>query len=409
MSKNYKNSLSFLDKAKKYIPNGIWGHNKYPAAFDHGHYPYFTDRAKGAYLVDIDGNEYIDYLCGYGSMINGYANEEIDNAVIKSINKGQCFPQPAKVSVELSEFLCSKIKGVDWCAYGKNGSDATSMAVVASRAYTDKSKIICIRNSYNGSHFWCNWCNFGDGRLDDESDNVILCDWNDVSQLEEIFESRGHEIAAIITTSFHHPIPGKSVLPSSEFFKKIEELSAKWSVVKILDDIRTGFRIHKEGAHVEYNYNPDLVCYCKAIANTYEISVLCGNKKLKEAAETIFVSGTFWNSSTAMVAALANLKLLYNSKSIEYMNNLGKMLADGLHSCAKYFGFKVEITGTYSVPTMTFEDDNDFKQMIAFSRIMVEQGTLLHPMHNWFVSMAHTEKDITKTLEHARVAFSKLK
>jgi glutamate-1-semialdehyde 2,1-aminomutase len=404
----YRRSGELLERARRVIPGGVWGHNRFPAFLSHGNYPYFASRGSGSRLIDVDGHEYIDYLCGYGAMVNGFANAEIDAAAAARASAGDCLNLPTDVSVALAERLCSIVSGVDWCAFGKNGSDAVSTAVLIARAHTGRRRIVCIRDAYHGSHFWCNWCNPGTGRPIADAEAVITVSWNDVDELTGAFAAHGNEIAAIVATPFHHPIAAEAVMPDPGWWATIERLCADFGTLMVVDDVRTGYRLDFSGSHVFFGFSPDLVCQSKALANTHPLSTVLGTQRLRDAADSVFAAGTFWSASAPMAAALENLRQLEDGDGVRRMWELGAQLTDGLVDRAARAGFALRVTGAATMPTVTFVNDERFEKMSCFAEAMVERGSLVHPSHNWFVSAAHTPADIATTLDHAQDVFASM-
>ena len=402
----YRRSRELLDRARRVIPGGVWGHNRSPAFLSHGNYPYFAARGSGARIIDVDGNEYIDYLCGYGAMVNGFANAKVDAAAAARAHEGDCLDLPTDVSVALAERLCSLVSGVDWCAFGKNGSDAVSTAVLVARAHTGRRRIVCIRNAYHGSHFWCNWCNPGTGRPVADADAVTTVSWNDEKELAAVFAKHGAEIAAIVATPFHHPIAAEAVMPSPGWWSTVAELCRKSGALIVVDDVRTGYRLDLAGSHVFFGFAPDLICQSKALANTHPLSAVLGTARLRGAADSVFAAGTFWSASAPMAAALENLRQLEDGSGVARMWELGTQLTEGLVERAARAGFTLRVSGAVTMPTVTFANDDAFVLMSTFAEAMVERGSLVHPSHNWFVSAAHTPADIATTLEHARDVFA---
>lgn len=408
MAAEFSQSRALLERARAVIPGGVWGHNRFPAFLDHGNYPYFVASGSGCRFVDVDGHEYVDYLCGYGAMISGYAHEAVDEAARAQAARGDCLNQPTEVSIELAERVVDLVQGADWCAFAKNGSDATWIAVLVARAQTGRGKVVCARGAYHGSHMWCDWCNIGTGRRPQDVDSVLLFDWNASDQLEALFAAHGDEIAAVVLTPFHHPIPGPALEPAPGFWSDVRRLTSENGSVLVCDDVRAGFRLDLAGSHAYYGFEPDIVCFSKAIANTYPLAAVTGAEHLYEAAESVFAAGTFWGTSTAMAAALANLDLLVASDGVGRMTALGRRLADGLTTLGRDHGAPVEVTGPVTIPTVTIAGDDDFSLISSFAAELVLQGSFVHPSHNWFLSNAHTEADIDRTLEHAEAALSRL-
>ena len=341
-------------------------------------------------------------------MITGFSNARVDAAASERLRLGDCLDLPTEVSVALAETLCSLVRGVDWCAFGKNGSDAVSTAVLVARAHTNRRRILCVRGAYHGSHFWCNWCNPGAGRPLDDAEAVIAVTWNDEDELRAAFDQRGGEIAGFLASPFHHPIGAPAEMPSASWWRLVEQLCRESGALLIVDDVRTGYRLDLRGSHAFFGFQPDLVCQSKALANTHPLSAVLGGERCRPAAEAVFAAGTFWSASAPMAAALENLRQLQTGPASPTMWDLGFMLASGLTERAARVGLELQVTGPVTMPTVTVVDDADGRLMHRFAEAMTEQGSFVHPSHNWFLSAAHTTDDIAATLAHATIALDAL-
>lgn len=405
----FPTSESLLQRAERVIPMGVWGHNRFPAFLGPGRYPIFARRAEGAHFEDVDGRRYIDYICGYGAMITGFANPAVDAAAAARTLEGDCLNQPTETSVELAERLTELVDGMAWAAFGKNGTDAVSTAFLIARAQTGRAKIVCARGAYHGSHSWLNWCNIGAGRPAEDSAMVLQVDWNDLEGLRALFAEHGNDIAAVLMTPFHHPFAARAELPDEDWWPGIRSLCDASGALVIVDDVRAGFRLDLAGSHRYFGFSPDLVCFSKAIANTHPLSVVMGAEDCRGAAEEIFAAGTFWNAAAPMAAALTNLDLLCAPGRFARMHELAGRLSAGLVERAATFDFALEVTGPATIPTVTIEGDDDFTLMTALAEGLVARGSFVHPTHNWFFSAAHEESDVEATLRHADETFAAMR
>ena len=405
----HRKSERMYSRASSSVAGGIWGHNKYPGIDDFGSFPLFASRAKGAYFWDVDGNRYIDYLCGSGSMITGFANEKIDNSAIQEMRQGSNLSLAREASHELAEKLQQTILGADWVAYGRNGSDAVTIAVLIARAATGRRGVVSVEDSYHGSHFWCNWSNFGPGQNKHDSGLVRTFRWNDLDSVSDAVERFSGDISSILIPPFHHPIPGDSVLAAEGFFEGIQEIAASNDCLIILDDIRAGFRTSLRGSHQAFGFRPHLMCYSKALANTHSLAVTCGVTELRSAAEEVFISGTYRNDSPSMKAAIANLELMEQEGTVAVVKGLGEQLATGLRLAAKSNGFKLRLGGIPAMPSVRIHGDSQDVLMRAFAVEMAALGSFVHPRHNWFLSSAHSTDDIETTIRHAHTAFEAIR
>ena len=165
--------------------------------------PYFADRAEGGHFWDVDGNRYIDFLCGYGPVILGHNHPEVENAVIRQMAKGSCFNHPGELMVTLAEKLTSMIDMADWAIFAKNGSDVTTWAIRVAREFTGRKKIIMAKGAYHGAHAWCTA--YPGGVLPEEKANILAMAWNQIDELEKLTATHRGKIAGLILTPYHHP------------------------------------------------------------------------------------------------------------------------------------------------------------------------------------------------------------
>lgn len=402
----FDKSIELFRRAGKVIPGGIYG-QRHPAFMVPGYFPYFTTRGEGCRFWDVDGQEYIDYMCGFGPIVLGYNYQKIEDLVNKEKALGDCFDLSTEKMVELAEYLVSLVPVAEWAVFGKNGSDVTTYATQVAREHTGKKKIIMVQGEYHGSHPWCS-PGYG-GIIEEDKANTLIFKWNDTEGFLRLVDKYKGEVAGVIMTPYHHPAYADQELPKNGFWKTIQSTCNKENIVLILDDIRAGFRLHLGGSNEYFGFKPDLITFCKAMANGHPISACVGRNELKEAASKIFFTGTFYFSRAPMAAAIATLKELKAIDGISYMFKIGKMLQDGLGQLAESHNLKVSITGPPPIPFMKFENEDNFVRSQLFCSECVKRGIFFHPHHNWFISCAHTEKDIKETLEVVDIAFKKVK
>jgi glutamate-1-semialdehyde 2,1-aminomutase len=260
-----------------------------------------------------------------------------------------------------------------------------------------------VPGTYHGTHAWCTA--YPGGVLPEEKANVLHMGWNRLDELERLAQEHRGEIAGVIMTPYHHPTYATQEMPADGFWAGVREVCEREGALLILDDIRAGFRLDVHGCLPIFGIEPDLVCYAKAMGNGHPIAAAVGRDALRDAAEAVFLSGTFWFSSVPMVAALTTLRILETTDAIPKMARLGTRLQKGLAERATVYGFRVTVSGPPALPYMTFDDDPDLYHIQVFCREMIARGVFLHPHHNWFLCAAHTEADIDYALEMADVAF----
>lgn len=402
----FNKSKELFLRAAQVIPGAIYGHQS-PVLTVPGSYPYYAVKAKGPYYWDADGNKFIDYMCGYGPMITGYNNPIVDAAARKEQANGDCYNHPTGKMVELAEFMVDLVPFADWAVFAKNGSDVTTWATLVAREATGRKKIVMCNGEYHGAHAWCTPGH--GGLIDEDRAQMLYYKWNDLAGLRALFDRYPDQIAGVIMTPFHHPTFADMEMPAPGFWQGVQKLCNDKGAVLIIDDVRCGFRLSVKGSQDYFGFEPDISCYCKAIANGYTLSAAVGRDSLKNAAANVFLTGSYWNGAVPMAAALANIKLLQKENGIAHMFKMGEMLMSGLIERGKAFGYEMIASGPASIPYIHFGNETNFMRMQTWSAEMTVRGHFCHPHHNWFISTAHREKDIRATLNTAEEAFKIVK
>lgn len=389
-------SIALMERARGVIPNGIYGHFNPAVLKPDGAFPLYADRAKGARFWDVDGNEYVDYMCAFGPMILGYAHPIVDEAYRAQMQKADTCTLASPVMVELAEYLVDLVPVAHWAYFAKNGADATNLAVMVARAATGRGKVIAIDEGYHGSSAWMQAAG-RPGVLACDHHNVIRIPWNDVAALESALDANAGSVAAFISSPYHHPVFKDNALPAEGYWKKVEALLRKHGVVFILDDVRAGFRIDMGGSNEHFGFKPDLICFCKALANGYPIAALVGADSLRQAASDVFQTGSFWFSAGPMAAALACLKELQRINAPKLIMERGQQIFDGLRDIAKGHGHELRVTGMSSMPYLRLlhEDGIGFHQAVVGE--CARRGVYFTSHHNLFVSAAHADAETQRT------------
>ena len=303
----YRRSHELFARAAEVIPCGIYGHTS-PVANLPGEFPYYAARASGSHYWDVDGNEYIDYLCGYGPVVLGHQQWEVEAAAAAQQARALCVNHPGEVMVELAEHLVGMLDFAAWSVFGKNGSDMTTWALQVAREHTGRRKVLKVTDAYHGIDPWCTPGHAG--LLPEDRMHIHDFAWNDLDGFERLLRDHRDDVAAVIMTPVHHPAFKASEMPAPGFWKQIEAACRRDGIVLILDDIRAGFRLDLGGSHRVFGFEPDIICLCKALANGHPLSAALGRSELRVAASRVFLTGSYWNSPPAMAAALACLKIM---------------------------------------------------------------------------------------------------
>lgn len=395
---NITKSWKLFEEASGLVPGGVLGARK-PGDFIEGEYPIFLETGKGCRLTDVDGNEFVDFLCGYGPVILGYLEEELDDAVCKQIKeKGFCFTLTQKFQNALAKKLTELVPSSEMSIFLKTGSDATTASIRIARAHTDKIKVM--RCGYHGWHDWC--VEMKGGIPSKFYEDVFEFQYNRLDQLEELMARHGDETAAIIMTPFGHPNHQKMQEPNPGFLEGARDLADKYGAVLVYDEIRTAFRLRMGGAQELYGVTPDLTVLGKAIANGYPISVVTGKEDVMMAAEhKLFISSTFFPNSVGFVAALKTIEILERDKVLENIWKKGDRFIEKIRALLDKYDVGAELTGVGPMFYITFEKDETgaYKgKRKEFYTQLIRKGFFFSPYHHAYISFRHTEEDLNLTL-----------
>ncbi|WP_374571207.1 aminotransferase class III-fold pyridoxal phosphate-dependent enzyme [Phenylobacterium sp.] len=393
------------ERAQAVIPNGMYGHQSVMLLPDD--YPQFFSRGEGAYMWDADGNRYLDLLCGYGPNLFGYGHKAIDDAYVARLRGGDTLTGPGPAMVELAEAMVGMVSHADWAMFCKNGTDATTMAMMVARNHTKKKTIVLAKGAYHGAAPWCT--PLKNGVTEADRANQVFYDYNDVESLEAAVKAAGGDLAAIFASPIKHDAFIDQEAPSPEYARRARELCDEHGALLIVDDVRAGLRLARDCSWSLVGVKPDLSSWGKAIANGHPISALLGAEAFRMAAATIYVTGSFWFSAAPMEAALVTLGLVRDTDYLERTIALGERLRAGLDEAAGRHGFGLRQTGPAQLPLIMFEDDADFAKGYAWCDALIRRGVYMHPWHNMFICAAMTEADIDFAVEAGDDAFKAIK
>jgi glutamate-1-semialdehyde-2,1-aminomutase len=393
---NIQKSLQLFEEAKRLSPGGLMGIRR-PYNFVEGEYPVFIERGYGGHIVDIDGNDYIDMLCGYGPIILGYHEPEINNAVIEQMDKGFCFALVQEIQNKLLNRLKHLIPSAEMGVLVKTGSDATGVAVRVARGYTGKDKIL--RCGYHGWHDWC--VEVPGGVPKQIKELTIEFAYGDLNELEHLLEENKNEVAAIIITPVGHPLALPVIPPPEGYLQGVRELADKYNTVLIFDEIRTGFRVAMGGAQERYGVTPDISTFGKAMANGYPISACVGKAEIMKVLEQkVFVSSTFFPNSLEMVAAMKCIDILEQENVIENIWTRGQDFLEKAAKLVEDSKVPAEVSGIPPMPFITFDKvDNNYKERrTCFYTETIRRGLFIQPYHHGYICYRHTDEDLKNAL-----------
>jgi len=396
---NIARSLELFEEAKKLVPGGVLGARK-PSDFIEGEYPIFLEYGKGCRLTDVDGNEYIDFLCGYGPIILGYREEEVDEAVIGQLrDKGFCFTLTQRYQNQLAKKLNELVPCSEMSIFLKTGSDATTASIRIARAYTNRIKVM--RCGYHGWHDWC--VEMKGGVPEKFYEDVYEFRYNKLDQLEELMAKYGKETAAIIMTPFGHPLHQRMEEPKPGFLEGVREIATKYGSILVFDEVRTCFRLRMGGAQELYRVTPDLTVLGKGMANGYAISVVTGKAEvMMAAAEKLFISSTFFPNSDGYIAALKTIEILERDNVLDKIWEKGGRFLKKVQEIINKYDVGAELSGVAPMFFITFKKDEANTQRARrddFYTQLIRRGIFFTPHHHGYICYRHTEQDLDITVK----------
>ena len=387
-------SEALWKKAKEIIPDGSQTYSKGPTQFINGFAPKYLERGKGAYVWDVDGNKFLDFVMGCHPINLGYCDPDVDAAIKAQLKKGITFSLMNALEVEVAELLIDAIPCAEGVRFGKNGADATSIAVRAARSFTGREHI-----AYCGYHGWHDWYiantdrNWGIPKFNQELAHSFR--YNDINSLEAIFENFKNQMACVIME------PLTILEPKDDFLNKVKELTHRHGALLIFDEVMTGFRFAYGGAQELTGVIPDLACFAKAMSNGMPLSAIVGKKEFIFELERAFFSFTYGGECLSLAAASACIKKIKREKVIPHLWKIGKILKEGYNHLARKHNMK-EFTECIGYPCRTViafngQDQYDENEMKSFvQQELLRRGILWSSYHA--ISFSHQEKDMSMAL-----------
>jgi glutamate-1-semialdehyde 2,1-aminomutase len=416
--------------AKRFIPGGV---NSPVRSFSGvGGTPVFIDHASGAYIFDSSGNRYIDYVGSWGPMILGHAHPKVIAAVKSAAEKGLSFGAPTEIETRMAQRVCELIPSIDLIRMVSSGTEATMSAIRLARGYTGRDKIVKFEGCYHG-HADSLLVKAGSGALTfgvpsspgvsaAVAENTITLTYNDSDAVEQLFAEMGNQIACIIV----EPVAGNMncIPPVPGFLETLRRVCDRYNSVLIFDEVMTGFRVGLQGAQGLYNITPDLTTLGKIIGGGMPVGAFGGQRKIMEYLAPlgpVYQAGTLSGNPVAMAAGLTTLDLIAEPGFYEAITAKTEKLTTGLKDRARQAGIALTTNSVGGMFGLFFSeeqqisrfdqvmqcDQNRFKR---FFHAMLEQGVYLAPsaFEAGFVSAAHSESDLNKTLDTAEAIFKTL-
>ena len=391
---NLKKSFNLLEKSRKLIPSLTQTFSRGAYTFVEGAFPVYAESGKGSHLFDVDGNEYIDYLCGLGPIVLGYGYPEVDNAIRDAITSGILFSLPHKLEIEVSELLCKMIPSAEMVKFSKTGSGSATGAVRGARAITKRDKI-----AYCGSGgVWHDWYatiisrNQGIPKFNYELIHPFK--YNNIESLQSIFEKNKNEIACV----FMEPTMFEE--PKNSFLKDVKKLTREHGSVLIFDEIVTGFRFSNGGGQKYFGVDPDISVLGKGIANGMPLSAVVGKTEYMKIFDDVFFSTTYASDILSLAASKATIKEFNEKPVIKKSWNNGLLIMEEFNKIAKEQELDVHMSGFPVRRLLTCKDSNGQDSLFIKSLLiqeMIKKGIFMHPSVG-YISFSHEKEDIQKTI-----------
>jgi len=420
-------SQNLFEKAKKLIPGGV---NSPVRAFRSvGGTPFFTDKASGSRLTTVDGQELVDYVCTWGPAIHGHDHPDIREAISQALSKGTSFGTPGPAEVEMAELIVELVPSVEKVRMCNSGTEATMSAIRLARGYTGRDKIIKFAGCYHG-HVDSLLVKAGSGALtlgNPDSAGVpasfaaetLVLPYNDLDAVTETVSSQPDQVAAIIVEPY--PANCGLILPLPGYLEGLRRLCSQFGVVLIFDEVMTGFRLGLGGVQERTGITPDLTAMGKIIGGGLPVGAFGGKAEIMDHLAPlgpVYQAGTLSGNPLAMAAGIASLKLLKETNPYERLELMGQEIASGLIKLAESKSISLQVPQVGSMFCLFFSEQTvtNYEQAVAakheifnnFFHHCLKGGVYLPPSsyETCFISSAHQQEDISKTLETFESAFS---
>jgi len=406
--------VTLWNKAKKIIPGGNQLFSKRSEKFLPDYWPSYYKKAEGCEIWDLDNNHYYDFAgMGVGSCVLGYANEYVKQQVKNAIDEGSMSSLNSYEEVALAEKLLELHSWAEMARFARTGGEACAIAIRIARAATGKDFVAFC--GYHGWHDWYLSANLGDSRnLDNQllpglnargvprqlQNTTLPFTYNKIDELITITEKHKDNLAAIVMEPLrgHKPDPG--------FLQSVRNYADKVGAVLIFDEVTSGFRINIGGIHLTQDVKPDIAVLGKAMGNGYPISAIIGRRAIMDAAQTSFISSTFWTERIGFVAALASIEFMQQENVPSKLIAYGNLVFDGWRTLAQKNDLKITVSGIPPLPHIHFDYPNALAIQTLYSQEMLDEGFLASA--SVATAYSHSEKIIGKFMQATDKVFNKI-
>lgn len=392
-------------KARKFIPGGTQVLSKRPEMFLPDQWPAYYSKAKGAEVWDLDGNKFIDAThCGVGAPVLGFADPDVEEAVIRAVQAGTMSTLNCPEEVELAELLVELHPWADMVRYARTGGELMSIAVRIARASTGRDKVAFC--GYHGWHDWYLAANLSEEKALDGhllagleptgvprglTGTMLPFHYNRIEELRHIVAEHGHDLAAIVME------PARGTGPEDGFLEEIRATATRIGAVLIFDEVTSGWRMNTGGIHLNYGVVPDMATLSKAMANGYPMSAVIGTRPVMETAQRSFISSTMWTEKIGPTAALATIRKHLREDVAKHLIEAGMRVQKGWQEAAQDKGLKVVVSGIPPLSTFSFTYDNNLAMTTLFAQEMLDRGFLASAA--FYTMYAHQPQHIDAYLD----------
>jgi glutamate-1-semialdehyde aminotransferase len=401
-------------RARQRIPGGTQLLSKRPEMFAPEQWPGYYSKAKGVETWDVDGNKYIDMsLAGIGASVLGFADPDVDAAVKAVIDNGSMCTLNSPEEVELADLLCEIHPWAEMVRYARCGGEAMALAVRIARAYTRRDKVAFC--GYHGWHDWYLAANLARGDMLDGhllpglepagvprglTGTAIPFRYNHLEELQAIVAENKDGLAAIVMEPVrdHDPEPG--------FLESVREIATEIGAVLIFDEVTAAFRMNCGGIHLLYDVSPDIAVFAKAISNGYPMAVIMGVGRVMQAAQTSFISSTYWTERIGPTAALATIRKYQQHHVSQHLIETGKRIQAGWKLAAERAGLDVHVSGLPPLSHLAFNYENGQAVATLFTQLMLQRGFLAGK--GFYASYAHRDEHVESYLDATSEVFTLL-
>ena len=405
MSRDLTNSKELQERAKNVIPHLTGTFTRSAHSFVEGVYPVYIKSAEGSHFTDVDGNKYLDYLCGIGPITLGYNYQKVNDAIIAQLKNGILFSLPHPLELELSELISQTIPHAEMVKFEKTGSNAVTGAVRAARYITKRNKIAYCGSGGVWHDWWATVVSRDGGVPEFNRDLISIFDYNDIGGLEQIFENNPNQIAAIVLE------PTIFEKPQKDFLKKVRKLADQNNTILILDEIVTGFRFDIGGAQKYFDIKGDLVCFGKGMGNGLPISAITGPAEFMKRFDDLWVSSTNNPETLSMAGTKAVINEMKEKNTISHCWEIGTKLFNNWNRITEENNLNIKMIGypiRMKIECKNSQDKISESLKALFLQEMVKKG-IFFPPGQCFLSYSHSDDDINHTLQKLEQSCQEIK